>query len=90
MTAHTAYDEFSMAVHTETSLFAKEALETGKALIDCGATKSMGSWEALDGLARMNEQRLAQLGFLWTARRKHGTRSQTERDNKVKGRSSSR
>ena len=55
--AHTAYDEFSMAVHTETSMFAKEALETGKALIDCGATKSMGSWEALDVLARMNEQR---------------------------------
>ena len=26
-------------------------------MIDCGATKSMGSWEALDGLARMNEQR---------------------------------
>ena len=55
-TAHTAYGEFSVAIHTETSMFAKEALETGKALIDCGATKSVGSWEALDGLARMNEQ----------------------------------
>ena len=42
MTAHTAYDEFSMSVQTETKLFAKEALETGKALIDCGATKVYG------------------------------------------------
>ena len=42
----------------------KEALETGKAFIDCGATKSMGSWEALDGLARMIEQRHGQLDFL--------------------------
>ena len=63
MTAHTAYDEFSMSVQTETNLFAKEALETGKALIDCGATKSMGSWEALDGLARMNEQRQGSTRF---------------------------
>ena len=46
-----------MAIHPETSMFAKEALETGKALIDCGATKSMGSLEALAGLARMNEQK---------------------------------
>ena len=38
-------------------MFAKDGLETGKALIDCGATKSMGSWEALDGLARMTGQR---------------------------------
>ena len=52
-----------MSVQTETSLFAKEALETGKALIDCGATKSMGSWEALDGLARMNEQRQGSTRF---------------------------
>ena len=54
-TAHPAYGEFSVAIHTETSMFAKEAVETEKALIDCGATKSMGSWEALDGLALMNE-----------------------------------
>ena len=38
-------------------MFAREALETGTALIDCGAARSVGSWEALDGLARMNEQR---------------------------------
>ena len=56
-TAHTAYSEFTMAVHTETSMFAREALETGKAMIHCSAIRSMGSWEALDGLARMNEQR---------------------------------
>ena len=56
-TAHTTHGEFVMTVHTETSMFARAALETGKALIDCGATRSMGSWEALDGLARMNEQR---------------------------------
>ena len=43
LTAHTAYDELSMSVHTETSFFAKDALENGKALIDCGATKSLGS-----------------------------------------------
>ena len=46
-----------MAVHTETSMFAKEALETGIAWIDCGATKSIGSWEAVDVLGRMNEQK---------------------------------
>ena len=56
-TAHTAHGEFAMTVHTEKSMVAREALETGKALIDCGATKSMGSWEALDGLAPMNVQR---------------------------------
>ena len=38
-TDHTAYSEFAMAVH----MFAREALKTGKALIDCGATRSMGS-----------------------------------------------
>ena len=32
-TAHTTYVEFSMAIHAETSMFAQEALETGKALI---------------------------------------------------------
>ena len=55
-TANTAYSEVAMAVHTGTSMFAREAVETGKALVDCGATRSMGSWEVLDGLARMNEQ----------------------------------
>ena len=84
MTAHTAYDEFSMANHTETSLFAKEALETGKALIDCGAIKSMGSWEALDGLARMNEQRHGSTRFSLDRTKKtwytfaHGKRQQSE------------
>ena len=38
-------------------MLAREVLGTGKALVDCGATRSLGSWEALDGLARMNEQR---------------------------------
>ena len=42
--ARTAYNEFAVAVHTETSMFAREALETGEALIDCGATRSMESW----------------------------------------------
>ena len=54
-TAHTAHSEFAMTVHTR--MFARGALETGIALIDCGATRSLGSWEELDGLARMNDQR---------------------------------
>ena len=33
-TAHTAHSECAMVVHTETSMFAREALETGKAVID--------------------------------------------------------
>ena len=82
--AHTAYGEFSMEVHTETSMFAKEALETGKALIDCGASKSMGSQEALDGLARMNEQRHGSTRFSLDRSKKtwytfaNGTRQQSE------------
>ena len=55
-TAHVAYRKFAMSLHTETSMFSQEALETGWALIDCGATRCMGSWNELDGLARMNEQ----------------------------------
>ena len=42
-TAHTAYTEFAMVVHTETSMFARRALETRKAVIDCGATRSVAS-----------------------------------------------
>ena len=34
-----------------------------KALIDCGATMSMGSWEELEGLAPMNEQRHGSICF---------------------------
>ena len=55
--AHSAHSEFTMAVRTDMSLFAGEALETGKALIDCSATRSVASWEAVDGLARMKQQR---------------------------------
>ena len=36
----------------------------GKALIDFGVTRSMGSWEALDGLARMNEQHHGSSSFM--------------------------
>ena len=84
-TAHTTYGEFSMAIHTETSMFAQEdGLETGEALIDCGATKSMGSWEALDGLARMNGQRHGSTRFSLDRTKKtwymfaNGTRQQSE------------
>ena len=55
-TAHVACSEFAMSLHTETCMFSREAMETGKALFDGGPTRSMGSWDALDGLARMNEQ----------------------------------
>ena len=55
-TAHVAYRKFAISLHTETSMFSQEALETGWALIDCGATRCMGSWKELDGLARMNEE----------------------------------
>ena len=55
-TAHVAYSEIAMSFHAETSMFSQEALETGSALIDCGATRCMGSWKELDGLARMNKQ----------------------------------
>ena len=37
-------------------MFERDALETEKALIDCGATRSMGSWEALDGLVSLPEE----------------------------------
>ena len=55
-TAHVAYRKFAMSLHTETSMFSQDSLETGRALIDCGATRCMGSWKELDGLARMIEQ----------------------------------
>ena len=55
-TAHVACSQFAMSLLTETCMFSREALETGKALFDGDATRSMGSWDALDGLARMNEQ----------------------------------
>ena len=48
-------------------------METGKALIDCGATRSMGSWEAPDGLARMSEQRHGSTCFSLDLRRRRGT-----------------
>ena len=67
-TAHTAYSEFAMA-----SMIAREALETRKALIDCGGTRSMGSCEALAGLARMNEKRHGSNSFHWIAQRRRGT-----------------
>ena len=50
-TGHVACSEFAMSLHTETSTFSREA-ETGKAPIDCGATRSMGSC----GSTRMSEQ----------------------------------
>ena len=56
VTAHVAYSEIAMSFHAETSMFSQEALEIGSALIDCGATRCMGSWKELDVLARMNEQ----------------------------------
>ena len=59
-TVHTAYCEFALAVHTETNMFAREALATGKAPVDCGAPRSLGSWREEDRrevLAHMNEQR---------------------------------
>ena len=90
-TAHTPYGEFSMAVHTEKSMFAKETLETRKVLIDCGATNSMGSWEALDGLARMNEQRHGSTRFSRDRTKKtwytfaNGTRQQSEGEVPFKG-----
>ena len=65
-------------------MFTKEALETGKASIDCGATKSMGSWEALDGLARLSEQRHGSTRFSLDRTKKtwytfaNGTRQQSE------------
>ena len=68
----------------------REALETGKALIDCGATRSMGFWEALDGVARMNEQDTVQLVFLWILRRRRGTLLQLEKGSRVNERSLSR
>ena len=55
-TAHVAYRKFAMSFHTEPSMFSQEALQTGWALMDCGANRCMGSWKELDGLARMNEQ----------------------------------
>ena len=67
--AHSAYSKSAMAVHTETSMFAREALETRRALIDCGATRSMGSCEAPDGLARMNEQRHGSTRFPWITKK---------------------
>ena len=53
-------------------------------MIDCGATKSMGSWEALDGLARMNEQRHGSTRFSLDRTKKtwytfaYGKRQQSE------------
>ena len=63
-TAHTAFSEFA-AVQTDTCIFAREGLETRKALIDAGATRFMGSWESLDGLTRMNEQRHGSTRFFF-------------------------
>ena len=48
--------KFATSFRAETSMFSQETLETGRALIDCGATRCMGSWKELGGLARMNEQ----------------------------------
>ena len=72
---------------TETSLFAGEALETGKALIDCGATRSVASWEALDGLARMKQQRHGSTCFFWMAHRRRGTLLQMKKEKKETSRS---
>ena len=55
-TGHVAHSEFAMSVHAETSMFSQEALETGKALRDCGAARSMRSSEELNGLSLMNKQ----------------------------------
>ena len=63
---------------------------TRKALIDFGATRSMVSWEALDGLARMNEQRHIQLVFPLIAQRRRGSLLQMEKDDTAKEKSHSR
>ena len=56
MRQHMWRTENSLSLLTQTSMFSQEALEMGWALIDCGATRCMGAWKELDGLARMNEQ----------------------------------
>ena len=77
-TAHVAYCEFAMSLHTETCMFSREALETGKALIDGGATRS------IHGLARMNEQLYGSHRFSLDRTRKtwctfaHGERQQSQ------------
>ena len=53
-------------------------METGSALIDCGATRSLGSWEALDGLARIMNNDTVQLVFPRIAQRRRGTHLQME------------
>ena len=63
-TAHTAFSEFA-ADQTDTCIFARGGLETRKALIDAGATRITGSWESLDGLKRMNEQRHGSTRFFF-------------------------
>ena len=67
-TRHTANSQL-------TSTFAREALETGKALIDCGATRFMGSWDALECLASVDEQRHGSTLFPWIAKRGRGTQN---------------
>ena len=52
-----------MSLHTETSMFSQDSLETGRALVDCGATRCIGSWKELNGLARMIEQLYGSLRF---------------------------
>ena len=87
---HSVLKSKGKQTHTETRMFAREALETGKALIDCGASRSMGSWEALDGLARMNVQRHGSTRFSLDRTRKtwytfgNGNRQKSEGEVSVK------
>ena len=65
-------------------MFARGVFETGKALIDCGTTRSRGSWEAPDGLAHMSAQQHGSTIFSLDRTNKtwytfaHGKRQQSE------------
>ena len=58
-------------MRTGTSMLAREALEAGKALLNCFAARSMGAWQALVGLARVNEQRHGSTRFSMKRTKRH-------------------
>ena len=81
-TAYTAYGEFSMAIHTETSMFAKEALETGKSF-DWLWCYQIYEIMRSTSLAHMNEQKHGSTRFSLDRSKKtwctfaNGTRQQS-------------
>ena len=84
---HTAYSDFARALHKVTSMFAREAVETRKALIYCGASRSVGvlARARRSGTHEMRNITVL-LVFPWAIHRRHGTLSRTVKDNRAKER----